>query len=283
MSRIHALFVRIFLFTGLMFAAQVNSSTITLPYIDSAEDEYALQLFKASLKNQEKPVSLNYYDHSLSGERLYQAFDAGEISVLWLPDSESINPQHHTIKIPIFRGLMSYYQIVSADHRAHSLTSKEQISALQIGMFRDDRNAPELERNGYKVVQARHLQNLQDMLEGGRFDVIFAPVARLHNQTNQYFAVSDKLLTFRSHWFFVVHQNNPGLVRSLTNGLTMLLDSGEMDKLLAKTPWMHQLHRRLLDEDTVALDLSSDSIDSQSVAQQFLLSNNDSALLSATF
>ncbi|BDX07886.1 hypothetical protein [Planctobacterium marinum] len=262
-----------------LFSTSVNANGITLPFQDSVEDSHASILIAKALAAQNLHAAITHHPQSLSGERLKNAFDDGEIDILWQSGKTVSGTKHHLLNIPVFRGLMNSYRIVA--RKGDAIPNLGKLRNLEIGMFRDDGIVNPLQQNDYKVIRVKHGSNLTAMLQGERFDVAFMPVARLDGEN--YLTTSDFIVNVENPWFFIVHESRPDIARALRKGLVSMLENGSLDELLKNTPWMLSLHNELKENQTEVVTLPYVAQPGFEIAQEFMLVDSTSSLLTASF
>lgn len=268
-------------FGTILVSTSVKAAPLVLPHQDTPEDTYASKVIKQALANENIHSSIEHHPQSLSGERLENAFDEGEIQIMWQSGVTVSDSTHFVLNIPVFRGLMNSYRIVA--RKGDNIPSLSQLKRLEIGMFRDDGIIPLLQQSLFKVVKVKHTDNLKTMLRGERFDVALGPVARLSTNTAQDLVGSDFIVNIENPWFFTVHNSRPELAKALQSGLEAMLDSGELDTLLNATPWMVNLVEELDNPNTQIVTLPYSTQTGFELAQEFMLVDSTSALLTASF
>lgn len=268
-------------FYTLLISDTVYAKALTLPYQDSAEDSYASELVASALAEQKIETPMVHHPQSLSGERLENAFDEGEIDIIWQSGKTASNTSHHILKIPVFRGLMNSYRIVT--RKGDAMPSLTGLRKLEMGMFRDDGIVSALKQNGYNVIRVKYSDNLTAMLLGERFDVALIPAARFASASHSHLTPSDYMVNVENPWFFIVHKNRPDIAQALREGLVAMLENGTLDQLFRRTPWMVDLHNERQNEKTEIVTLPYVAQPDFEIAQEFMLVDSSSTLLSASF
>ena len=258
-----------------------------LPADDSPQDRYAREVVTTAIGRALPDEAIEAFEMTAGTPR--NSVDS--TTVTWQPARNiAADTSQHIVRIPVYRGLMSYYSIIS--HKPSLFKNDDfKLKNHKVGMLIRDEIAGPLRKQGYKIVQTRALGSLVYMLNKGRFDALLAPASEIADLSIS--AIHEpprQVISLYNPYFFVVDENRPDIAAALERELRLMLQDGTLDQLLANTPWMQRIKGHLANHKLLPSPVNNvlDAFNSTEVANEFWLSpdaiNNDpKSLLTSTF
>lgn len=227
--------------------------TVTYPHSGSpgdARDAYPLKLLQLALdKADATKYVLKVADQPMTqGRALLELSQGGAVRVVWSMTSIKREAELLPIRIPIYKGLISWRLPLVREDRAELLASVRDLPDLRrfvAGQGHDWPDTDILRGNGIQVVDVPLYDSLFRMLVLGRFDYFPRSVheiwaeEELHRKDG---IVIDQhlLIRYASAFYFFVNQKDEGLAETIRIGLERALADGSFDKLFC-----HQFAQRI--------------------------------------
>lgn len=232
-----------------------NLGILTVQDTIAEQDAYVEELLQIAL-NQESFYE-NFTAKRGDTNRLdSNASETNQADIIWSPAHRlDVDSEHHVIKVPVFRGLLSYYSVIY--HKPSVFDAAQNgFEGDEIGMLQHDVVARLLQTQGYKVVKTRAVGSLVHMLNKARFEAILAPTVEVSGlSVTQAYPTPQQITRLHNPWYFVVRKDKPELAKALEQGLHSMLKKGTLDSLMEKTPWMQNLKQHLTQQSSLSLDL----------------------------
>lgn len=240
-KRLLAIFVLYSVMSGISANTSENST--------DQQNQYAIALLHQALDStsyRAKPKASVAGDLKLSTDK---------IDVMWAPANRiAFDSPHHVIKIPVFRGLLSYYSVIYHKASVANL-ARVGFKDYEIGMLQHDAMAEALQKQGMKVVKTRAVGSLVQMLNKARFEAMITPTAEVKGvKVTDAYQTPQQIAMLHNPWYFVVHKDNPELAQALELGLHQMLKNGSLDELLEKTQWMQAVIKHLAEHQPIILN-----------------------------
>ncbi len=178
----------------------------------------------------------------LQGRALFELAHGGKIRVGWGMTSLQREAELQPIRIPIFKGLISWRLSLVRSDRAELLGGVHELSDLRrfvAGQGHDWPDTEILRASGIEVIEAAQYDSLFQMLILGRFDHFPRSVAEIWAEEEQYRPqglVIDRhlLIRYPSAFYFFVNKNDKALAEALRTGLERAIADGSFDRLFCR-------------------------------------------------
>lgn len=161
------------------------------------------------------------------------------IDVVWAMTSIETEANLLPIRIPIFKGLISWRLLLIHQRHAEKfkkITSADALKRMVAGQGHDWPDTPILRANGYRVHGSSDYGSLFRMLKQNRIDFFPRSIveiwaeAEIH-RNDGIIVEPAMLLRYPSAFYFFVNKNNTKLAAELTAGLEMMIQDGTFDRL----------------------------------------------------
>ena len=250
-------------------AASIAASaveTVTYPHSGSpgdARDAYPLKLLQLALdKVDATKYVLRVSDQPmLQGRSLLELSQGGAVRVVWSMTSIKREAELLPIRIPIYKGLISWRLALVREDRSELLAAVRNLSDLRrfvAGQGHDWPDTDILRGNGIEVVDVPLYDSLFRMLVLGRFDYFPRSVheiwaeEELHRKDG---IVIDQhlLIRYPSAFYFFVNKQDEALAETIRIGLERALADGSFDKLFCQQFAQRIAQARLPQRTTIEL------------------------------
>lgn len=226
--------------------AQENFS---VPKSQNEYDRFAHRILVKALNQSQVFFNTREFDRALSPSGLAESLRHQDLDVAWLPAKSAVKKEFNAIKIPVFKGALSYYHVQFKDPGMQGLTSigLADIRQKSIGLLKRDANLQALAKAGFKVFGAKDAPGLQRMLDGERFDLILSPVfaENLLSKTTDRHTSATALIFAANPYYFAVHKSRPDIAIRIRKGLEELHQNGSIDQYMANISWVAQSMAKL--------------------------------------
>jgi hypothetical protein len=250
--------------SGILYACNasgngVSQGQITVPKAGLGgweKDSYAVDLLYLVLARTEEefgPCSLAFSDQRMTRMRSAALISSNRgVDLFWATTSIERETILRPIRIPIFKGLMSYkILLIRSDAVAEFSKVKNlpDLQALSAGQGSDWPDTRILQSNGIKVVTSSNYDSLPRMLTADRFD--FFPrganevLTELAQVADLPIVLEKKLvLIYPAPVYFFVNMENLLLAKRIETGLQMMIEDGSFDDFFNSHPTIVQaLHQ----------------------------------------
>lgn len=207
---------------------------------------YDRELLDMALRETEEqygPYHISYASSAMSHKRTRVEIGRGRlINVVRSPTNADLEVSTIPVRIPIFMGLLGYrVALIRAEDQArfNKILSLQDLAALRAGQGAGWVDIPILQKNGLSVVKGANYDSLFGMLSAGRFDYFPRGVneilTELETHRDQYPSLSTEktlLLHYPFPVYFFVSKKQPNLAKRLYQGLSILAERGDLERLL---------------------------------------------------
>lgn len=188
-------------------------------------------------------LKLNSVTEKLSREQAFVRMESGKIDLMWLNTNKELESRFIPIRIPMYKGLMSYRVLMirqGNEARFTNIQGFDDFKNIKAGLGRFWTTTKIFKAEGINSVLTTKPNNLYYMLEGGRFDYIPRGVIEITPEFDKYADLplsmqNDLLLYLPTAVYPYVSRKNPELAAKLAEGMRMLIDSGEFDSYFKTT------------------------------------------------
>lgn len=185
------------------------------------------------------PVDVLFSQH-----RAFNTLKTGELDVFWAGTNPQREADFTPIRIPIFRGLLGYRVPVILRSRQQAFSQikrPEQLKALTACQGSQWPDSDILEANGYKVERIAKFEVMYSMLKLGRCDYFPRGVNEVYAELlgadkSDLMAFDQLMLAYTFPMYFFVAKDNDVLAERITQGLELLVASGELQSFLEEHP-----------------------------------------------
>jgi len=161
------------------------------------------------------------------------------IDVVWAMTSIETEANLLPIRIPIFKGLISWRLLLINQRHAEKfkqITSAHALKRMVAGQGHDWPDTPILRANGFRVHGSSDYLSLFQMLKQNRIDFFPRSIVEIwaEAETHRQDGIIVEpaiLLRYPSAFYFFVNKNNTKLAAELTAGLEMMIQDGTFDRL----------------------------------------------------
>lgn len=177
--------------------------------------------------------------------------------VIWTVTSKEREAVLRPIRVPLFKGLLGYRQLVIRREDAaifNALHSKAELAQLVAGQGSHWPDTDILKANQMPVIEGMTKENLYKMLVAKRFDYFPRGITEIAEETelirkNNLMVAPHLLMFYPQPMYFFVNNQNTELARRLEEGIKLLVSNGEFDRLLEDFPNAQQALRELQRRD----------------------------------
>lgn len=253
--------IRVFfiLFTMGCCVSLATATTLHLPETNSEHQTYIKSVVRQALIYGLKDQPTLLIHSPVSVNNGLEALKKREVSLTWASQAElnalEDKSQFEIVNIPLFMGLMSYYDLIF--HKPSVVKGKAKaFEEHEIAMLETDMLAAPLMNSGHKIIRVRSMKNLVNMLDKQRFDAILAPSSLLAGiKICETHPTPRRTLKLHNPWFLVVAKNNKKLARALSAGLQKMLKNGDFNVLIQQTPTLAVLKAHVQEHKIIAAEL----------------------------
>jgi hypothetical protein len=161
------------------------------------------------------------------------------IDVVWAMTSIETEANLLPIRIPIFKGLISWRLLLIHQRHAEKFRQITSVHALQrmvAGQGHDWPDTPILRANGFRVHGSSDYGSLFNMLKQNRIDFFPRSIVEIWDEADTHrndgiIVEPAILLRYPSAFYFFVNKKNTHLAAELTAGLEMMIQDGTFDRL----------------------------------------------------
>jgi len=161
------------------------------------------------------------------------------IDVVWAMTSIEAEANLLPIRIPIFKGLISWRLLLINQRQAEKfkqIASADALKRMVAGQGHDWPGTPILRANGYRVHGSSDYGSLFHMLKQNRIDFFPRSIVEIWAEAETHrkdgiIVEPTILLRYPSAFYFFVNKNNTKLAAELTAGLEMMIQDGTFDRL----------------------------------------------------
>ncbi|EWH08413.1 hypothetical protein DS2_17467 [Catenovulum agarivorans DS-2] len=234
----------VFAFIYVAFFNQIHAQTINYYIEEVALQEYNKRILQMALANVDmQGVTLNAVTDKLSREQAFTQMDRGDIDVMWLNTSQELEDRFIPVRVPMFKGLMSYRVLMirqGNESRFADVNDFQQFRQLKGGVGRFWTTTKVFKAENINSVLTTKATNLYPMLEGGRFDYIPRGVMEIAPELKKYSNLplaleKTLLLHLPTAVYPFVSKSNPKLAVKIEEGMLNAIDSGEFDAYFKTT------------------------------------------------
>ncbi|WP_016956506.1 hypothetical protein [Catenovulum agarivorans] len=224
--------------------SQAIANTINYYIEEVALQQYNKRVLQMALEHIELAgTKLNAISDKMTREQAFMRMDAGEIDIMWLNTSQELEDRFIPVRIPMFKGLMSYRVLMirqGNEQRFVGIGNFSQFKDLKAGVGRFWTTTKVFKAEGINSVLTTKTPNLYPMLEGGRFDYIPRGVMEIAPELKKYSNLplaleTTLLLHLPTAVYPFVSKSNPKLAALVEEGMLKAIDSGEFDAYFKTT------------------------------------------------
>lgn len=188
---------------------------------------------------------IDYRFFDVYQNRSMRMLQSGELDIMYVMTNKEREAQYLAVKFPLVKGLLGHRLIVvnRENLSQYQGISKEQLSQKVACQGTHWPDTQILEANQFNVVKVLNLESMYKMLDKGRCDYFPRSVLEVNSELERFAKVhprlaivKDVMLVYPAPVYFFVKKSNQALAKRLLDGLTILSDSGEMEKLLVSQP-----------------------------------------------
>ncbi|MFZ6655819.1 hypothetical protein [Undibacterium sp. TJN19] len=166
----------------------------------------------------------------------------GEVDLLWTMSTDEREKNLIAIKIPLDKGLLCWrIPLVTTGnkHLFKSVKALHDMEHISAGQEQDWPDVKILESNGLPVATANSYEALFGMLEGGRFDYFPRSILEIWKEydvhANRDLFINEEIaLHYPTAYYFFVTPSKRQFAEDLNNGLEMLIQNGQFEKIFLK-------------------------------------------------
>jgi hypothetical protein len=218
--------------------------TIRLAAINTENDlrhEYSQQLQKLIIASSPREIEVDWVSFP-SDQQHIGLLDNRAIDVFATAYDEKVAQKYHTIRYPIFKGLMGYRLMLVRNEDRDILANVNDIQALKkftLGQGSQWQDTKIFSENGFVVITSRHYNRLFEMLSKKRFELFPRSILEIwgEEQTFSTLGISvepNMVLHYPLTMFYFIRKNEPKLRQALESGFKIAVDNGSFDALFKK-------------------------------------------------
>ncbi|WP_036825318.1 transporter substrate-binding domain-containing protein, partial [Photobacterium sanctipauli] len=229
------------------------------------KEELSYEILKLALSKSDPNIKIQQHSEFFNEARLINEVEDNNIDVVWAGTSPEWESRLHTVRIPMFKGLLGHrlFIIRSEDQpkfsQITSLTALKQFEAGQ-GRFWGDTKV--LMDANIPTVTTIKYDNLFPMLEGGRFDyfprAVHEPWVEVQNHADLNLVVEkDVMLVYPYAMYFFVNKSNRDLHSKISQGFELAIQDGSFDDLFFNHPMIKDVLEQANLQDRTVLRIDN--------------------------
>lgn len=247
----HKTFFRRLVHLALVVAAFASlppayGQTKSLRMVDGREgiNVYAKGLLKLALSKVPTTYEWDESTPNNTESRIVQMLEDGQVDIVWYATTEELETKLHTIRIPMYRGLLGYRILMikrGTQHKFDNIKTLDDLKRVSLGQGRFWADTNVLTANGLNVVKVMKYEGLFFMLDGDRFDAfprgVHEPWQEMQNRSQLALEMEKNLLlAYTNPFYFFVSKSNPELARDLEQGLRIAMEDGSFNEYFFNDP-----------------------------------------------
>lgn len=193
------------------------------------------------------PYQLENVDLPYSQERSLSFLDdPNGLDVMHTMTNQSREERYIAIKVPLLKGLMGHRRLLTNVSNVGRLNSVKNLDELRSYIACQGTHWPDsdiLEYNEMIVARVLKFEAMFDMVSRGRCDYFPRAIQEITPEFEAFrkdhpnlAIVPDVMLQYRSPTYFFVGKRNLALAQRLSEGLSTLAESGQLDELIKQSP-----------------------------------------------
>ncbi|WP_165777047.1 substrate-binding periplasmic protein [Paremcibacter congregatus] len=202
----------------------------------------------------------------LQGRALRQLEEAQGIDVMWSMTSVAREAKLLPIRIPIYKGLISWRLFLIHESQAVRFNQIKDLASLKqrvAGQVHDWPDKQILQANGFSVYGSSTYGSLFRMLAQKRIDYFPRSLIEIWDEAAQHQAAGlmvepSFLIRYPSASYFFVRRGDHALAEALSQGLEMMIQDGSFDRLFME--FHGNLIKKAAIEDLVIFDLDNPTL-----------------------
>ncbi|WP_111977423.1 diguanylate cyclase [Algibacillus agarilyticus] len=228
-----------------MLNTHVQAETINHVQVNSAQDQYFVNILKLAIKHSGKAhqYQLEELPQTLNQQQSKIRLNDGRLSVMWAGTTEDYEDSLTPIRIPLLKGLQGHRLFIirkDEQSRFDQINSLVELQRFKAGQGRFWGDTTILRNAGLPVIAPLKKESLFHMVDGERFDylplAVHEPWSEVNKRQDLNLAVEKRmLLIYPMAMYFFTSQENTKLARMLSEGLNNAIEQGEFDELFYNT------------------------------------------------
>lgn len=222
---------------ALMCASCFAQERLLVPQVKNEQDLFAVNLLSKALQSENQPLRMLQYRDDLSLQGKVEALKHQDINVAWFSADANLSDALIAIEIPIYKGAMSYYQLVTESPMPK--IRDEHLTSMSFGMLRADAKSVQLNNSGLTVAAAPSLYSLGEMLSGNRFDAVMLPLFSSQQLAKSIGGTTQPVIVSSLNpYYFYVDKSDPALATRIKVRLEAMHQDGSLAKAFYDEPWV---------------------------------------------
>ncbi len=254
-----------------MLSFGLIAKEIKYPNIDGVgESSIGFAVLKLALDKSGEDYQLAVDLRASNIERTRSLLDSGQLDVFDSGFNPELDNKYEPIYLPLEMGLLGWRVFIVRKDLVKRLSSVRTINDLKPYTFGQGQGWGDieiLEKAGLTVIQAPKLENLIQMVQGKRFDILPLGATEAYSLLDKYGPKNNQLVVDNSVTliypfgrFYYVRKGNEKLKHSIEAGMEQALSDGSLLSLLKSHPFSRDAFGRSSLNDRVQIRIESPTL-----------------------